>query len=1015
MKKLTTSVLAVVLTSSFALVNAQTDSTKTQNIEGVVVTALGIKREQKTLGYASQQLKGDQLTSGTTNTGNVASQLSGKVAGLQVNTNNNFGGSSNLVIRGYKSLKGGGPLIVIDGSPVNNNSLSGTFDYGNFLSDINQEDIESVNVLKGAAASALYGERGLNGVIVITTKSGRGRNDQRWGVTLQSSANFGFIDKTTFPEYQSMYGGGYANEDWNFVNDKNEGGDYTNFNDDASLGPKYDGHPIYFNDAFDPNSPNFGKKRPYLAGAHTPVDFFETATNYANTITLQKSGEKSNFMLGYTNQMMNGIMPNSVLRKNTVSTKLGFDLTDKLTATIYSTLTIQDTRGRNETGYSDNLISGFRQWWNVDTDIYEQKAAYLNSGEQNVTWNRVDTENGRPAYWNNPYFQRYKNYQSDSRLRNFSYAMVNYEINPHWNVTAKLSNDFLRMLIENRLATGSGAQAFGNSGNDVNSGYAKQQINQSEQNFDAFANYKYDITDKIDISGVVGANVRRNYYASDYASTEGGLAVPDLFSLSNSQGTVLPTSETEYKQATVGAYATASLGFADTFYVDGTYRVDKSSNLPKDNNAYGYGSIAGSVILSSLIKQDWLSFWKIRGNYAVVGGSTGVYQLKNTYSTRGIMGGAVLYDPTLIDGRAYVRANSQLKPERSKEFEFGMEMQFFNRRLGFDVAAYNSKTTDQIISLPISASSGFSYKVFNAGEIDNKGVEVQLNLTPLKSKDFSWDINANWAKNKNEVVDLNGFDNYLLATYQGGVTLNASVGQAFGTLIGTDYVYDANGNRVVTSPDANGLGGGMWAKTAPKVIGNITPDWTGGVRNTFNYKGLSVGFLIDVQKGGNTYSTDMLYGYSGGLYKETTSPEFRDPANVVLNGVYANGQVNTTPLGGYKLVNGVKTRVRNIYNYYSYQPQGYNNAPNSEFIYDTSYVKLREASISYKLPKDMISSLNVDDVTLSLVGRNLWIIDKKIPYADPEAGVGGGLRSKGNSIGILPTTRDFGFNVSIKF
>lgn len=924
MKKLTTSVLAVVLTSSFALVNAQTDSTKTQNIEGVVVTALGIKREQKTLGYASQQLKGDQLTSGTTNTGNVASQLSGKVAGLQVNTNNNFGGSSNLVIRGYKSLKGGGPLIVIDGSPVNNNSLSGTFDYGNFLSDINQEDIESVNVLKGAAASALYGERGLNGVIVITTKSGRGRNDQRWGVTLQSSANFGFIDKTTFPEYQSMYGGGYANEDWNFVNDKNEGGDYTNFNDDASLGPKYDGHPIYFNDAFDPNSPNFGKKRPYLAGAHTPVDFFETATNYANTITLQKSGEKSNFMLGYTNQMMNGIMPNSVLRKNTVSTKLGFDLTDKLTATIYSTLTIQDTRGRNETGYSDNLISGFRQWWNVDTDIYEQKAAYLNSGEQNVTWNRVDTENGRPAYWNNPYFQRYKNYQSDSRLRNFSYAMVNYEINPHWNVTAKLSNDFLRMLIENRLATGSGAQAFGNSGNDVNSGYAKQQINQSEQNFDAFANYKYDITDKIDISGVVGANVRRNYYASDYASTEGGLAVPDLFSLSNSQGTVLPTSETEYKQATVGAYATASLGFADTFYVDGTYRVDKSSNLPKDNNAYGYGSIAGSVILSSLIKQDWLSFWKIRGNYAVVGGSTGVYQLKNTYSTRGIMGGAVLYDPTLIDGRAYVRANSQLKPERSKEFEFGMEMQFFNRRLGFDVAAYNSKTTDQIISLPISASSGFSYKVFNAGEIDNKGVEVQLNLTPLKSKDFSWDINANWAKNKNEVVDLNGFDNYLLATYQGGVTLNASVGQAFGTLIGTDYVYDANGNRVVTSPDANGLGGGMWAKTAPKVIGNITPDWTGGVRNTFNYKGLSVGFLIDVQKGGNTYSTDMLYGYSGGLYKETTSPEFRDPANVVLNGVYANGQVNTTPLGGYKLVNGVKTRVRNIYNYYSYQPQGYN-------------------------------------------------------------------------------------------
>ncbi|WP_332020398.1 TonB-dependent receptor plug domain-containing protein, partial [Kaistella sp.] len=268
MKKLTTSVLAVVLTSSFALVNAQVDTARTQDIEGVVVTALGIKREKKSLTYSSQEVKADQITKGTTNTGNVASQLSGKVAGLQVNTNNNFGGSSNLVIRGYKSLNGGSPLIVIDGSPVSNSSLSGFYDYGNFLSDINQEDIESINVLKGAAASALYGERGLNGVIVITTKNGRGKDDNRWGVTLSSSANFGVIDKSTFPEYQSKYGGGYAGNDFNF------GDQYTNYNDDASLGPQYDGHLIYHWDAFDPTSPNFGKQRPYVAGANTPIEFF---------------------------------------------------------------------------------------------------------------------------------------------------------------------------------------------------------------------------------------------------------------------------------------------------------------------------------------------------------------------------------------------------------------------------------------------------------------------------------------------------------------------------------------------------------------------------------------------------------------------------------------------------------------------------------------------------------------------------------------------------------------------
>lgn len=1019
MKKLTTSVLAVVLTSSFVMVDAQNtrrDTVKTQDIEGVVVTALGIKREQKSLGYASQQLKAEALTEGTTNTGNVASQLSGKVAGLQVNTNNNFGGSSNLVIRGYKSLKGGGPLIVIDGSPVNNNSLSGQFDYGNFLSDINQEDIESINVLKGAAASALYGERGLNGVIVITTKNGRGRNEKKWGVTLNSSANFGFIDRSTFPKYQNQYGGGYANEDFNFSNEKDEYGDYTNFNDDASLGPKYDGHMIYYWDAFDPTSPYYGKMKPYAASTSGPIDFFEIATNFTNTITLQKAAERSNFMLGYTNQMMTGIMPNSNLRKNTLSTKFGFDLTDHLTATIYSTLTLQNTKGRNETGYSDNVISSFRQWWNTDTSIRDQRDAYFRSGGQNVTWNRNSPDDPTVAYWNNPYFQRYKNYQSDDRLRSFSYAMLNYKVNDHWNLTTKLSYDFLKMLIEQRLANGSGSQSFGNSGNDARSGYSKQNIATTENNFDLFANYKYDITDNLDISGVIGGNVRRNHYSSDYSSTEGGLVIPNLFALSNSASPVLAPSEREEKYATAGIYATASLGFADTYFLDGTYRIDRSSNLPKDNNTYGYGSVTGAIVLSNLIKANWLNFWKIRGNYAVVGGSTGPYQLKNSYSTRGIMGGNVLYDVTAIDNFGYVLANSQLKPERSKETEVGMEMQFFKRRFGFDIAVYQSQTTDQIIRLPISSATGWAYKVFNAGRIDNKGVEVQLNLTPIRTRDFSWDINANWAKNRNEVVDLNGPDNYLLANYQGGVSLQASKGQPFGTLIGTDYVYDDKGNRVVTSPDANGLGGGMWAKTAPKVIGNVTPDWTGGVRNTFSYKGLSLGFLIDVQKGGNTYSTDMLYGLTGGLYAETVSPEFRDPANVILKGVYANGQPNTTPIGGYKLDSkGNKVPVRSIYNYYSYQPQGYNNAPNSEFIYDTSYVKLREANISYKLPKSMIENINVEDVSVGLVGRNLWIIHKNIPYADPEAGVGGGLRSRGNSIGILPTTRDIGVNVSIKF
>ena len=986
MKKLTTSVLAVVLTSSFALVNAQVDTARTQDIEGVVVTALGIKREKKSLTYSSQEVKADQITKGTTNTGNVASQLSGKVAGLQVNTNNNFGGSSNLVIRGYKSLNGGSPLIVIDGSPVSNSSLSGFYDYGNFLSDINQEDIESINVLKGAAASALYGERGLNGVIVITTKNGRGKDDNRWGVTLSSSANFGVIDKSTFPEYQSKYGGGYAGNDFNF------GDQYTNYNDDASLGPQYDGHLIYHWDAFDPTSPNFGKQRPYVAGANTPIEFFDTSSNYANTISIEKGGDRSNILLSYTNQMMSGIMPNSDLRKNTVSSKFNFDFTDKLSSSIYSSLTLQDTKGRNETGYSDNLMSAFRQWWNVDVDVLQQRDAFMRT-DQNISWNRKSPTNATPAYWDNPYFQRYKNYQSDDRMRSFSYASTTYKFNKNVSATAKLSYDYLGMLLEERVAQGSVPRVFGAGGTNVTSGYSKQNIKQQETNFDVFANYKFDLTDNLDISGLVGGNVRRNQYESDYASTEGGLVIPGLYSLSNSLGTVLPTAETLNKYATASAYATASLGYMDTYFIDGTYRVDKSSTLPKDTNTYGYGSVAGSIVLSNLLKQDWLSFWKIRGNYAVVGGTAAPYQLKNTYATLGNFGGVVLFDSP------NTRANSELKPERSKETEVGMEMQFFKRRLGFDVTAYQTQTTDQIISLPVSSGTGYASTVFNAGRIDNKGIEVSLNATPLKSQDFSWDINVNWAKNQNEVIDLNGVNNYQLGAYQGGVTLNATVGEAMGTLRGTDYTYHANGQRVVRS-------NGLWQKSAIKVIGNITPDWTGGVRNSFNYKGLSVSFLIDVQQGGDTFSTDLWYGYAGGLYADTVGSEFRDPTGVVLPGVYANGNTNTTIIGNGAL---------DSHSYYGYQPKGYGNAPNSEHVYDASYVKLREASISYSLPKSILSGTFMQDVSLSLVGRNLWTIHKNLPYADPEAGVGGGLRSRGNSIGILPTTRDFGFNINVKF
>ena len=999
MKKLTKSVLAVVLSASFSVTYAQkVDSTKTKDIEGVVVTALGIKREKKSLGYASQEVKADALADGTTKTGNVASLLSGKVAGLNVNTNNNFGGSSNLVIRGIKTLGGGSPLIVIDGSPVNNSALYGSsFDFGNFLQDINQEDVESINVLKGAAASALYGERGIDGVIVIVTKNGKGKDDGSWGVTLSSNVQGGIIDKSTFPEYQTKYGAGY--DPSFYTGTAADGKYYVNFPEDASWGPKFDPNLLVYHwDSFDPTSPNYGKAMPWVAAKNGPIKFFDTPYSFSNTVSLEKGNKNGNFSLTYDNLLSNGLMPNSDLKKNTLSTKINYNLTDKLHATIYTTITRQSTKGRNETGYSDNIVTGFRQWWQTNVDVLALKDAYnrnlaaYGATNSNVTWNRVDAATAAPIFWNNPYFQRYQNYQSDDRTRTFSYAQLSYDVMKGLSVTGKLSYDNNSMYLQNRLAVGSLAQGFGQSGKDVASGYARQNINMSETNFDLFANYKFDILSDLNVSGIVGGNVRRNYYNSIYNSTEGGLVVPGLYALGNSAASVLAPSEDEYTYVTSSAYATASFDYKKFLYVDATARYDKNSNLKKGNNTYFYPSVTAAVILSELVKPDFLNFWKVRANYAEVGASTTPYQLVGTYAPAGIFGGQIG-----IFGSATTLKNPELKPQRSKEFEVGTEAKFLNNRVSIDLAYYQTKTFDQIITLPVSSGSGASAAVINAGQINNNGVEVQLGLVPVKTTDFTWNVDVNWSKNKNKVVSLlhNGVtdvSNILLNSFQGGVSLNAREGETWGTLIGKDYVY-LNGTPVINATT------GRYLTAANQIIGNATPDWLGGLRNTFNYKSLSLSFLIDVKHGGDVFSTDMYYGLATGLYTETAIGTQRE-TGVVWPGVNPNGAANTTVTTNPSAFGSL---------------DGYARMPNKRFVYDASYVKLREASIGYSIPKSLLAGTFVRDAKISIVGRNLWIIHKNLPYADPEASVGAGIRTYGYSIGTLPTTRDIGVNVTLKF
>lgn len=997
-----------------------------QELEGVVVTtALGIRREKKSLGYATQEIKAADLTAGA-GSGNFLNELSGKAAGVQIRRNNNFGGSTNVVSRGIKNLTGNNQmLIVIDGMPINNSNTNGggatggsnvgnqstgrgtTYDYGNAAMDINPDDIENVNILKGAAASALYGWQAGNGVILITTK--KGKSKKGLGVTISSEFVVGSIDKSTFPKYQNKYGAGYGpfyEDGTGYFLDRDIDGDGTNdlvvpVMEDASYGAAFDPNlMVYHWNAFTPYSDNYGKKTPWQAAKNGPITFFETPISFNNSISLEDGNEKTSFVLNFNNFKQNGLMPNSELKKNTLSAKINHQFSDKLSASVFANYTANTTVGRNSTGYNDNILSNFRQWWQTNVDVQELKQVYERSGGQNVTWNWADPSNLKPIYWDNPYFTRYKNYQNDERNRFTGYAKLDYKIADWVTATGRISTDTYAELREERRAEGSVAAEFGINRNDETSGYQRYNRNYSEQNYDFFLTFKKNITEDISFNGIAGGTVNRSRATSILASTQGGLIVPGLYSLSNSVATVPFPIESEINRAINSYYASASFGYKEFLFLDGTIRRDAFSTLSKDNNTLTTASVSGSYVFSNNLKNlEWLTFGKLRASFAEnPEGSIDDFSLIDTYSKFDPFGSNQMYS---LPNR---KNNPNLTPVKTKTQEIGLEMQFLNRRVGFDLSLYKSVSTDQIFPVDYSTATAYNSQYINAGSVENKGIEVQFNLTPVKTNDFAWDIFVNWSKNENEIVSLSpGIENLTLGTFQGGVTINAKIGEPYGNIQGNDFTY-LNGQKVV------GANGRYVLNTSTNnVIGNVTPDWVGGLRNKFTYKNLSLGFLIDMQKGGDIFSLDQYYAQATGLYEasaglnELGNPVRNTIANgggVILPGVQADGTPNT-----------VRTPAPDQYGNIA----GYRRAPAKAFVYDAGYIKLREVNITYSLPTDLISKMNLTEMKISIVGSNLWIIDKNLPDADPESGLSSGNLSSGYSIGSLPTTRNIGCNLTFKF
>lgn len=1000
-------------------------SSTTSTIDEVVVTALGIRRTRNEVPYAAQQVQGEEVSKVRSN--NFVNILSGKVSGLEVRQNNSLGASTNVILRGIKSItRDNQALFVVDGVPFNNTNTSssgqrqgaGGYDYGNAAADINPDDIESITVLKGAAASALYGSIGGNGVILITTKKGK----RGFGVTVNSGIIVGSVDKKTLPVYQKEYGGGYGayyedptgrflyrdpnngfapayttDADGNIIDWSPNGKLVQTTSEDASYGARFDPNlMVYQWDAFDRSSPYYQQQRPWVAAVNDPNTFFVNPVSTNNSVVVTGGSDIQTFKLGYTRSDEKGILPNSNIVKNIVNFSSTYNITQKLTAGAMINFSNIRGLGRYGTGYDGanarNVMTNFREWWETNIDIKELKDAYFRTGGKNITWNWADPTDLTPIYWDNPYFVRYQNYENDARNRYFGNVNLNYKVASWFNILGRISVDNYSELQEERKAVGSVGVPY----------YSRYDHSWTETNYDLLANFDKDISSDFNLKALLGGNIRKQRDISNYGVSNGGLIVPGLYSLSNSVSTPNAPVEQDLRRDVYGIFGGLTLAWKKMVTLDGTLRRDVSSTLPQGNNSYYYPSASLGFAFSELLKQTpWISYGKVRGNYAEVGNDAPIYSVYDIYTIIPPFGSNA---QTSVPN---VKNNANLKPERTKSSEIGLEMAFFKNRAGFDVTYYDAKTVDEIVPVTLSTATGYSSSFLNSGTVRNRGVELTVYGTPVRTSNFSWTINVNWTRNRNKVLalftDATGQEaqNLLLGRFQGGITLNATLNAPYGTIRGTNFIY-TNGQRTV---GANGRY--LKTSTSNEIIGNMNPDWIGGVNNRFKYKNVTFSFLIDVRKGGSVFSTDMYYGLATGLYPETAglndlgNPS-RDPVadggGFIRSGVTQDGKPNTI-------------RVSNS----NYGAMGYSVNPDAMFVYDASYVKLREAVLTYTIPGKALSALKViKGIDLSLIGRNLWIIHKNLPYSDPEEGFSSG-NLQGVQTGAYPTVRSIALNVKLNF
>jgi TonB-linked SusC/RagA family outer membrane protein len=928
-----------------------------RNLGEVVVTALGISKEQKTLSYATQIINTDNFAKAREL--NVANSLSGRVAGLDiVRSSSGVGGSSRVVLRGDRSITGNNQaLIVVDGVPIDNSNFSpgnanGGRDASDGLSSINPDDIESINVLRGASATALYGSRAANGALLITTKKGAVRK----GVGVNINSTFQMEQAMELQKFQNVYGQGV------------EGKFFPN--SEFSWGPKMDGQQVA---AWGPDPANKGKTYAYSPQPNSYKDFYSTGTSIANSVSLTAGNEKVQTYFSYTNTTAKGVVSNNKLSRHNFNLRLSSQITSKLSFDGKVTYLSEKIDNRQQTGEA---------FANLQRHILRLPRSI--SLDQAKSYEYVDPATGKTLqnYWNpgsnggqNPYWIKNKVLALDNRDRIYGFTSLNYKVTSWLNVMGRAGYDKYIDKFEGKWHTNTYTIAdFGD--------YQTNWRDNAELNLDLFALVSKQFGEDFKLDGTVGGNILQRDYLN-HQTLNNGLNRDNLFVTTNARNSVTNRSVTQTRKQ--GVFASADLIWKDALTLSASARNDWSSTLPTANQSYFFPSVGAAAVLTSLFNlPQAISFAKLRGSYALTGNDASPYLLTQTYSY--VAGGNTGY---IV--RDAIKPFPGLKPELTTAKEIGLEAKFLQSRIGFDLTLYISNSKNQLFQVPLTTASGWSSEYINAGNVENKGVELTLNLVPVKSADFSWNIDLNYSRNTNKLIKLSDRLAVLPLTNDFMNFVRAEEGKALGQIYSRGYQRDDQGRIKVGT---NGIPLVTPGTTVP--LGTSRPTWTGGVSNSLSYKGINLSFLISGRIGGVVTSFTNAVIYADGVTEETLAGR----EGMVIDGVQADGSTNTvstTAEAYWKFVGGRNTPI------------------GEAFTYSASNIRLREATLGYSLPQKIIGRSPFQGASLSIVGRNLFFLMNKSKGFDPELVAGSGNTTVGLESFSMPTTRSLGLNLNLTF